>query len=306
MRLFSIHSPLGPRAGVLIGERAVPVDELLPGAPGTMLELLAGGAAAMADLRTAVRDASADPRTVAGLGRPLADVNLAAPVPRPGKVVAIGRNYADHAAEGGAAPPAEPLIFAKWPSSVIASGDEIRWATALTTQVDYEAELGVVMGRPARRIGEAEALDHVLGYSCLNDVSARDLQFGDRQWVRGKSLDTFCPMGPAVVTLDELIDPHDLAITCHVNDELVQSSRTAHMLFSVSRLVAYCSQAFTLEPGDVIATGTPAGVGVYRHPPRFLADGDVVRVTIEGVGELVNVCRLEPPARRRGRRAQAA
>jgi 2-keto-4-pentenoate hydratase/2-oxohepta-3-ene-1,7-dioic acid hydratase in catechol pathway len=161
--------------------------------------------------------------------------------------------------------------------------------------VDYEAELGVVIGRRARRIARADALEYVLGYTCLNDVSARDLQFGDRQWVRGKSLDTFCPMGPAVVTLDEFRDPADLAISCTVNDEVVQAARTSHMLFDVSRIVAHCAEAFTLEPGDVIATGTPAGVGVYRDPPRFLGDGDVVRVTIEGIGDLVNTCRIEHP-----------
>ena len=255
------------------------------------------GDAALTTLRDAARAAAADPARLAALARPLGDFHLAAPVPRPGKVVAIGRNYADHAAEGGAAPPPAPLIFAKWPSSVIGPGDEIRWDPALTSQVDYEAELGVVIGRTARRITADAAPAYVLGYTCLDDVSARDLQFGDRQWVRSKSLDTFCPMGPALVTLDEFPDPDDLAITCHVNGELVQSSRTSRMLFSVGTIIAHCSQAFTLEPGDVIATGTPAGVGVYRDPPRFLGDGDVVSVAIEGIGELSNTCRIDrPPA----------
>jgi 2-keto-4-pentenoate hydratase/2-oxohepta-3-ene-1,7-dioic acid hydratase in catechol pathway len=283
--------------GVVFADRAVPASELLPGGAATMAELLAGGEAALTALRGAARDAAADPGRLDRQARPLGDLHLAAPVPRPGKVVAIGRNYADHAAEGGAAPPSAPLIFAKWPSSVIGPGDEIRWDPRLTTQVDYEAELAVVIGRTARRVDEAEAMEHVLGYTCLDDVSARDLQFGDRQWVRGKSLDTFCPMGPVLVTLDALADPDDLGITCHVNGELVQASRTSRMLFSVRHLVAYCSQAFTLEPGDVIATGTPAGVGVYRDPPRFLGEGDVVSVAIEGIGELSNTCRLDrPPA----------
>lgn len=295
MRLISFHAPAGPRLGVVFGDRAVPAPDLVAGGPATMAELLAGGDAALATLGAAAREAAADAARLDVLARPLAAFRLAAPVPRPGKVVAIGRNYADHAAEGGAAPPPAPLIFAKWPSSVIGPGDEIRWDAALTSEVDYEAELAVVIGRTARRIPAEAARDHVLGYTCLDDVSARDLQFGDRQWVRGKSLDTFCPMGPILATLDEFADPDDLAITCHVNGELVQASRTSRMLFSVGRIIAHCSQAFTLEPGDVIATGTPAGVGVYRDPPRFLGDGDVVRVSIEGIGELSNTCRMDLP-----------
>lgn len=296
MRLISFHAPAGPRLGVVFGDRAVPATDLVAGGPATMAELLAGGDAALATLRTAARDTATDAARLDVVARPLGGFRLAAPVPRPGKIVAIGRNYADHAVEGGAAPPPAPLIFAKWPSSVIGPGDEIRWDAALTSQVDYEAELAVVIGRTARRITAEAARDHVLGYTCLDDVSARDLQFGDRQWVRGKSLDTFCPMGPVLATPDEFADPDDLAITCHVNGELVQASRTSRMLFSVGRIIAHCSQAFTLEPGDVIATGTPAGVGVYRDPPRYLGDGDVVRVSIEGIGELSNTCRVEPPA----------
>jgi len=300
VRLISFHAPGGPRLGLVFGDRAVAAADLVPGGPATMAALLAGGAGALAALAAAAGEAAADPARLAGLARPLAELRLAAPVPRPGKVVAIGRNYADHAAEGGAKPPPAPLIFAKWPSSVIGPGDEIRWDPALTSEVDYEAELAVVIGRTARRLTAEAARAHILGYTCLDDVSARDLQFGDRQWVRGKSLDTFCPLGPVLVTLDEFADPDDLAITCHVNGELVQASRTSRMLFSVGTIVAHCSQAFTLEPGDVIATGTPAGVGVYRQPPRFLADGDVVTVTIEGIGELHNTCRPDrPPAARR-------
>jgi 2-keto-4-pentenoate hydratase/2-oxohepta-3-ene-1,7-dioic acid hydratase in catechol pathway len=290
MRLMSYQGEAGPRLGVVAGDRALAASELVPDGAATMAELLAGGEAALTALR-----AAADPARIAATGRPLAGFRLAAPVPRPGKVVAIGRNYADHASEGGAAPPPAPLIFAKWPTSVIGPGDDIRWDPALTAQVDYEAELGVVIGRSARRVGEADALAYVLGYTCLNDVSARDLQAADGQWVRAKSLDTFCPLGPLLVTLDELADAEDLAISCSVNGEVVQAARTSQMLFGVRRLISHCAQAFTLEPGDVIATGTPAGVGAYRQPPRFLADGDVVRVAIEGVGELVNTCRTERP-----------
>jgi 2-keto-4-pentenoate hydratase/2-oxohepta-3-ene-1,7-dioic acid hydratase in catechol pathway len=221
------------------------------------------------------------------------DSDLLAPVPRPGKVVAIGRNYREHAEEEGVEPPAAPLIFSKWSSSVVGPGAEIRWDPGLTAQVDYEAELAVVIGQRTRRVAVADALDHVLGYTCLNDVSARDLQFGDGQWVRGKSLDTFCPMGPVMVTADELGDPQDLAIRCSVDGEVVQDARTSQMYFSVAEIISHCSMAFTLEPGDIVATGTPSGVGVFRKPPRFLREGDRVSVEIEGIGILENVCRFE-------------
>jgi 2-keto-4-pentenoate hydratase/2-oxohepta-3-ene-1,7-dioic acid hydratase in catechol pathway len=151
----------------------------------------------------------------------------------------------------------------------------------------------VVIGRTARRVSEADALDHVLGYTCLNDVSARDLQFGDGQWARGKSLDTFCPMGPALVTTDEIPDPQDLAISCSVGDRVVQSASTSQMYFGVAAIISYCSQSFSLEPGDVIATGTPGGVGIFRDPPLLLTDGDEVTVEIERIGRLRNVCRTE-------------
>jgi 2-keto-4-pentenoate hydratase/2-oxohepta-3-ene-1,7-dioic acid hydratase in catechol pathway len=222
----------------------------------------------------------------------LPDAELLAPVPRPGKVVAIGRNYREHADEEGVDPPPAPLVFSKWPSSVVGPGADIAWDPELTQQVDYEAELAVVIGRTARNVDAADALTHVLGYTCLNDISARDMQFGDGQWVRGKSLDTFCPMGPVLVTADEIPDPQDLAISCRVNDELLQDSWTSRMYFSVAEIISYASRSFTLEPGDVIATGTPSGVGVFRDPPRFLADGDRVTVEIERIGRLENTCRF--------------
>jgi 2-keto-4-pentenoate hydratase/2-oxohepta-3-ene-1,7-dioic acid hydratase in catechol pathway len=222
--------------------------------------------------------------------RPLAEVRLLAPLPRPGKVVAIGLNYADHAAEASSkvtAPP-EPPVFAKFPSAIIGPQEPIVFSRKLTREVDYEAELAVVIDRPARHVPEAEALSHVFGYTCLNDVSARDLQFSDGQWVRGKSLDSFCPMGPWIVTPDEIADPQRLGVRCWVSDELLQEGSTADMFFSVAALIAHLSRAFTLEPGDVIATGTPPGVGYFRKPKRLLGHGDEVVVWVEGVGELRN------------------
>ncbi len=288
MRLISVRTGSKPILGVQAGERWLPASELAPAGPATMAELLDGGPVALGALRSA-----ADDSRIVRDGRPLAEADLLAPVPRPGKVVAIGRNYREHQAEEGADAPPAPLIFAKWASSVVGPGAEIRWDPELTAQVDYEAELAVVIGRTARRVSEAEALDYVLGYTCLNDVSARDLQFGDGQWTRGKSLDTFCPMGPALVTADEIPDPQTLAIECLVNDRVMQQSNTSQMYFGVAAIISHCSQAFTLEPGDVIATGTPGGVGIFRDPPVLLADGDIVTVAIEGVGRLRNGCRHE-------------
>ncbi len=284
MQLCSYRDGAAHRLGVVRDGRVTPATEL--GGPATMDELLRDPAPALEALRRA-------PSAPGATGGALDGVELLAPVPRPGKVVAIGLNYRAHAEEQGTKPPREPLIFAKFPTSVVGHGAEVRWDPALTRQVDYEAELAVVIGRTARRVRESDALDYVLGYTCGNDVTARDLQYGDRQWVRGKSLDTFCPLGPVLVTRDEIADPQSLPLRAVVSGETLQSSTTADMIFPVAALVAYCSRAFTLEPGDVIMTGTPPGVGVYRTPQRFLRDGDEVAIEIDGIGRLVNTCRAD-------------
>lgn len=225
---------------------------------------------------------------------PLDKVTINPPL-MPSKIIGIGLNYADHARETGKEPPTEPLIFAKFPSAIIGHQDVIRWQRSVTDQVDWEGELAVVIGRRARHVREEDAMKYVFGYTCANDVSARDLQFGkDSQWTRAKSLDTFCPIGPYIATRDEIGDPHALAITTLVNDEVMQQGNTRDLIFSIPQLVAYCSRMFTLEPGDLILTGTPAGVGRARTPPRFLADGDRVTVRIEGIGELSNTCQVMP------------
>ena len=288
MRLISCRTDAGETLGIVAGEHWLPASEVLDGGPATMGELLTAGGE---EMLTALRD-RVDGQRIAADGHLVADADLLAPVPRPGKIVAIGRNYRDHTTEEGVEPPPAPLIFAKWPSAVVGHGAEVCWDPSLTQQVDYEAELAVVIGRTARGVVVDDALDHVLGYSCLNDVSARDLQFGDGQWVRGKSLDTFCPMGPALVTADEIGDPQDLAISCWVGDERVQDARTSDMFFGVAEIISYCSMSFALEPGDVIATGTPGGVGAFRDPPRYLGDGDRMTVEIERIGRLDNVCRF--------------
>src|SRR5215208_1528578 len=183
--------------------------------------------------------------------------------------------------------PKAPLLFAKWPNTLIGDGDAVVLPPE-STQVDYEAELGVVIGTTAKRVSERDALDHVAGYICVNDVSARDLQFADGQWTRGKSPDTFCPVGPRLVPREEIGDPQALAIRCIVNGEALQDSSTAQMIFSVAEIIAYVTRVITLEPGDLIATGTPAGVGVFRDPKVLLQDGDEVSVEIEGLGTLTN------------------
>jgi len=223
-------------------------------------------------------------------GYPSSEVQFAPAVSRPSKIIALGLNYMDHAQESKGKVPKSPLIFAKFPNSLLGHRGVIRWNTDITTKVDYEAELAVIIGNETKNCSPGQAFDNVFGFTCANDVSARDLQFGDGQWVRGKSLDTFCPLGPVVVTADELTDPNNLAIEGKVNGKTMQSSNTSNMIFSVQEVISFLSRHFTLYPGDVILTGTPSGVGAFRDPPLYLKDGDEVIVEIEGIGSLVNTC----------------
>jgi len=209
------------------------------------------------------------------------------PIERPGKIVCVGLNYHDHAEEQGAELPEEPLLFAKWPTALIGPGDPIV-IPPLVTKCDYEAELGVVIGEKVRGVSKENALEAVRGYLCANDVSARDLQFKDGQWTRAKSVDTFCPVGPRLVPAAEIPDPHDLRIRAIVSGEVLQDSTTANLIFGVDEIVSYASQTMTLEPGDLILTGTPAGVGVFRNPQRLLQPGDEVTIEIERIGSLTN------------------
>lgn len=214
-----------------------------------------------------------------------ADAYWLAPVSRPGKLICIGLNYRDHAAESNMPIPERPVVFSKFSTAVIGPGEAVI-VPATSEQVDYEAELAVVIGRRAKNVGAQNAFDHVLGYTCFNDVSARDFQFADGQWQRGKSCDTFAPMGPFIVTTDEIPDPHKLAIKLRLNGETMQDSNTDQLIFGVPELIAFLSETITLEPGDVIATGTPPGVGFARKPPVFLKAGDSMEVEIETIGML--------------------
>jgi len=208
------------------------------------------------------------------------------PIERPGKIVCVGLNYRDHAEEQGAELPSEPLLFAKFPNALIGPGEPIV-IPPIVTQCDYEAELGVVIGSLVRNVSKENAFEAVLGYLCANDVSARDLQFSDGQWTRGKSVDTFCPVGP-LIAAEEISDPHDLRIRAIVSGEVLQDSTTANLIFGVDEVIAHATKTMTLEPGDLILTGTPAGVGVFRDPQRLLQPGDEVTIEIEGVGSLTN------------------
>jgi len=214
------------------------------------------------------------------------------PIERPQKIICVGLNYRDHAEEQGAELPSAPLLFAKWPNALIGPGEAIV-LPRVSKRVDYEAELGVVIGERVRGVSKENALDAVRGYICLNDVSARDLQFSDGQWTRGKSADTFCPVGPRLVPAAEVPDPQALGIRCVLNGEMMQDSTTANMIFGVAEIIAYASATMTFEPGDLIATGTPAGVGVFRDPPVLLKDGDEVTIEIDGLGSLTNPVRAE-------------
>jgi 2-keto-4-pentenoate hydratase/2-oxohepta-3-ene-1,7-dioic acid hydratase in catechol pathway len=218
---------------------------------------------------------------------PLAELVLGAPVPRPGKIICVGLNYRDHAAESNMPVPTSPVTFSKYVTAITAPGLPIR-LPATSKEVDYEAELAVVIGRRAKHVTAEQAWNCVLGYTNLNDVSARDLQFADKQWQRGKSCDTFAPIGPAVVTRDAIADPHRLRIQLRLNGQTMQDSSTEQLIFGIDTVIAFLSETVTLEPGDVIATGTPPGVGFARKPPVFLKPGDVVEVEVEGLGVLSN------------------
>ena len=224
----------------------------------------------------------------------LDEVELLAPVRRPGKILAIGLNYADHVGESEMELPKAPLIFSKPSSAIVGPGEPVRWAGADCREADYEAELAVVIGSTATGVVD-NPLEHIFGYTCCNDFSARDAQFGDGQWVRGKSFDTFCPLGPWIVSPDEFGDPQDHTIGIDVTDPAgatarLQDGNTSDMIFGVAEIITYIARFMTLEPGDVIATGTPNGVGFARKPPRYIGDGDVMTVWIDGIGELTNPC----------------
>jgi 2-keto-4-pentenoate hydratase/2-oxohepta-3-ene-1,7-dioic acid hydratase in catechol pathway len=266
------------RAGVLIGPYVVDTEKL--GAAGTVRGLLDQG---KQELRRVLDEAASTTDGAVSLD----DVEIGPPVPDPEKILCLGLNYAEHAAEANLEVPQAPALFAKYANALVGPRAAVR-VPPVTTKVDYEGELAVIVGTTCRAVSEADALDCVVGYSVMNDVSARDLQMQTSQWTAGKALDTFAPMGPGIALADDVGDPQDLMIVTRVNGEVVQEDSTAKMVRSVRSIVAGLSTLMTLRPGDIIATGTPAGVGSKRTPPRFLRDGDVVEVEIERIGAIAN------------------
>lgn len=276
------------RAGVAHDGRVVDAAPLLPNSSGEMTarQLLAAGPTTLHQVFELARktlDASSDAPNLLQSR----DVELGPPVPDPDKIICVGVNYADHASEAGLAQTEVPLFFAKFRNSLTGPTSPIVMPT-VSSQIDYEGELAVIIGARCKSVSESEALQYVAGYTLMNDVSARDLQMQTSQYMAGKALDTFAPMGPGMVLAADIPDPQALTLTTRVNGQVVQHASTATMIFSVAKIVAFLTSIMTLEAGDIIATGTPAGVGFKRTPPLFLRDGDIVEVEIEGIGQLRN------------------
>jgi 2-keto-4-pentenoate hydratase/2-oxohepta-3-ene-1,7-dioic acid hydratase in catechol pathway len=292
MRLASIDRQGAARLCLLVGNGYVDFGEAASalGAPGLARfgdvgDLYRAGEAAVAEAHRIAKDAP-------GLGIPIVPLEgivLAPPIRHPASIMCIGRNYREHIKEGNAPTPEYPILFAKFPNTLVGSGAGVHAHQDLTSEFDYEGELAVVIGRRASRVPAAAALGVVAGYTVLNDFSGRDLQYQDLQWIRGKSLDTWCPLGPTFVSSDEIPDPHALRIQTRVNGDLRQDASTNDMLFKIPELIEFITRGITLEPGDIVATGTPSGVGLGFKPPRWLSPGDKVDVTIEPIGTLHSV-----------------
>ncbi len=284
MKLVTFTHDRSTRIGVVVGKDIVDLSAAAPDLPIEMTALLGLGDAGL----EAVRAAAAKATTLA-----LDEVHLEAPILRPPKILAVGLNYADHIAETGMETPKFPMIFNKQSTSAHPPGDPIH-LPRVSDKLDYEGELGVVIGKPCRHVPKERAREVIAGFTIINDATVRDWQFRVPTMTMGKSFDTHCPMGPWIVTPDELPDPHCLELKTWVNGELRQHSNTQHLIFDCYTLVEHLSTAFTLEPGDVIPTGTPSGVGIGFNPRKFLAAGDVVRISIEGIGEIENAVIDEP------------
>lgn len=292
MKLVSYNHPYGPRGGVLIGDKVYDLEQLLAdtdvadrGAPPSVKEFLTLYGDRLPEIGKVFADAG-EPAVGALVGT-VAEAGLVGPVTDPTKVLCVGLNYKDHVAETGRALPEYPDVFTKFASTLVGPFDEIGGAD-VSEKLDFEGEVAIVIGRRASRVSEAEALEYVAGLAPLNDVSARDLQFRGTQWTPGKAVDGSTPWGPALVTLDEIGDPQTLELVTRVNDVEMQRSNTRHQIFPIATIVSYISGFLTLEPGDVIATGTPQGIGAKRTPPVWIAPGDIVEVEVERVGTLRN------------------
>jgi acylpyruvate hydrolase len=303
MKLISFYHNKKLRAGAAVHGYAVDLERaarlLGSGAiPASTREILEGDAPIMARVRKVVRRAESRLQKVIekkdrrpAWAYPLGDIELAPPIPNPSKIICIGQNYEDHCREQGIEPPDKPIIFTKFPTTLTGPGSPIYLPSKeVTEQVDFEVELAFVMGRKAKHVSRRDAMSYVAGFMVMNDVTARDVQYGDKQWVRGKSFDSFGPCGPWLVTTDELADVSHLHIWLRLNGEMMQESSTRNLIFDVPYLIHYLSRGLTFEPGDIVSTGTPPGVGIFRKPPVLLKPGDVMEAGIEGIGTLQNRC----------------
>jgi len=287
MRFAHLRRADSPAANLAVvdGSDAILVSDLLPDAPATLQQLIEGGASVLDAVSAALADGTA-PR------HPLGDWEFASAVIAPPAVLAVGLNYAAHSSELGLKTDAAPTVFTLWPNSLTGHEQTTSWPRALSEAVDYEAELGVLIGTPAKDVSEADALDYVWGYTVVNDITARNVQFSEAQWSRCKSFDGFTPTGPFAVTADEIADPQDLHIWAVVDGATVQDASTDQMVRSVAKLIAHLSQSLTLLPGTLISTGSPGGAGYSRDPQIFLRDRSTVTVGIDGIGELTTHCRV--------------
>jgi len=303
MRLIFFYKNKTLRGGAAIDGYAVDLEKAAKSLgsgviPSSIRAILEGGDPIVARARKTVRRAEArieqikqtkERRPVWAL--PLDEVELAPPIPDPEKIICIGQNYADHCREQGVDPPKSPIIFTKFPTTLTGPNSPIHLPPEdVTVAVDFEVELAFVIGREAKRVKRRDAMNYVAGYMVLNDVTARDVQRGDGQWVRGKSFDTFGPCGPTLVAHEEIPNPHDLPIWLKLNGETMQNSSTRNLIFDIPFLIEYLSRGITFKPGDIVSTGTPPGVGFARKPPVFLKQGDVLEAGIEGIGEIRNRC----------------
>jgi 2-keto-4-pentenoate hydratase/2-oxohepta-3-ene-1,7-dioic acid hydratase in catechol pathway len=277
-----------PRLAVVLGDGALFLDEIMDPAPRDLQELLEQGDDTLAHLRAVVDNATAQRTSLT----PVDGLRHASAILRPPQIIAIGANYAAHASELQLRSEKAATVFSLWPNSLAGHEATTSWPEEISTQVDYEAELGVIIGRPARDVSEQDALDYVFGYTVVNDITARDLQFSEAQWSRCKSFDGFTPTGPVVVTADEIADPQDLWLTTNVDGKILQDSSTGDMVRSVAELISYLSRSATLQPGTLISTGSPGGAGYSRTPPVFLRDHSTVTVSIGGIGYLTTHCRV--------------
>jgi 2-keto-4-pentenoate hydratase/2-oxohepta-3-ene-1,7-dioic acid hydratase in catechol pathway len=290
MRLVTYRAESGPTLGVVDGEEILDVSALVGFRSLTdMLSLIDQGQEGLARLRQALALPGGPILQRQNAAHALAGAHLLAPIPRPRKnIFCMGRNYADHALEHGAAVPDAPIFFSKATTTVSGPGDPIVIDPAVSDHLDWEVELGVIIGRAGKNIPAAQALDYVFGYTIINDISARDLQTRHKQWFKGKSLDGSCPMGPWIVTADEIPDPHALGLRLRVNGVVKQDANTSLLIYKLPQIIEALSAGLTLEPGDIIATGTPAGVGDARTPPEYLQPGDVVEAEVDSIGVLHN------------------